>query len=99
MLARAAPVQRLSDRRQVIEAERRVGLQGLGECPVNPGPLAWEQIPQHRLAEQLMTERVISLAGYQYSGGDSGPQRGVEHLAVPSGHRGQQPVPDPGAPY
>jgi hypothetical protein len=37
MLARAPPVQRLSDRRQVIEAERRVGLQGLGECPVNPG--------------------------------------------------------------
>jgi hypothetical protein len=95
VLVRAAPVQGELNRYSPGRGQRRVRLQRLGEPAVRSRALARQQVLPHRLADQLVPERVPVCVADQHVGGDRGPQRSGQRRIIKPGHYGEQPVADP----
>ena len=73
--------------------KRGVGVDGLGETAVQPSVLARQQVFVHRLADQLMPERVAVAPRVQHVSDHRGPYRAGQRRVIQAGHRPEQRVP------
>lgn len=98
-IVRAVPVVGQPGRALVAADQRRIGLQGLGEAAVDPGPLARQQIVRDRLADQRVPEPVALavLVGLQDVGADRAAQRVEQFVLGVVQHGFEQLVLDPRA--
>ena len=73
--------------------QRRVGVDGRGEAAVQPSVLARQQVFVHRLADQLVPERVAIPAPVQHVGDHRGPHGASQRRVIQASHRPEQRVP------
>ena len=73
--------------------QRGVGVDGLGEAAVQPSVLARQQVFVHRLADQLVPERVAVAPRVQHVGDHRGPHRARQRRVIQAAHRPEQRVP------
>ena len=73
--------------------QRGVGVDGLGEAAVQPSVLTGQQVFVHRLADQLVPERVAVAPRVQHVGDHRGPHRASQRRVIQAGHGSEQRVP------
>ena len=73
--------------------QRVVGVDGLGEATVQASMLARQQVFVHRLADQLVPERVAVTPRVQHVGDHRGPHRARQRRVVEAAHRPEQRMP------
>jgi hypothetical protein len=94
-IVRRVPVVCLLDHRAARRDQGWISRQRLGQAGVQPGPRARQHLPEDRLADQRMPERIPISVGHQHVCRHRRPQRRKQRVGAEPGDRCEQRVPAP----